>query len=129
MRTIISLCFSLVLSVPLASAASIEIIIRNDAGTIKDHVTILVNPANGSGNDVLLAIKDWRDAQLDNAEPPNPLFPDTQAGHEAFWGTVIIPPLKIKVLLFPWADLAAKKAISESTAADDMNAELRSAFQ
>ena len=122
----------LLLPLVLASsltAASIQIIVRNDGGTIKEDITIPVNPANGSGNEALLAIQDWRDAQLDNAEPPQPLFPDTQAGHEAFWRTILIPPLKHHVLLFPWADLAAKKAISENTASADMNAELGSAFQ
>lgn len=112
-----------------AFSASIQIVVRADNGTIKENVTITISPANATGNAALLAIKDWRDAQLDNADPPQPLFPDTQAGHEAFWRTVLIPPLKIKVLLFPWADLAAKKTISETTASADMNTELRSAFQ
>ena len=122
------LFFLLVLVLPLG-AASIQIIVRADNGTIKEDVTITVNPANGTGNEVLLAIRNWRDAQIDNANPPQPLFPDTQLGHEAFWRTIMVPPLKVKVLEFPWADLAAKKVISESAATADTNAELGSAFQ
>jgi len=110
------------------SAASIQIIVRADNGRIKESVTITVNPANGTGNEALLAIKAWRDAQLDNNEPPQALFPNTRAGHLAFWKTVIIPPLRVKARQFPWASLAAKIAISESTATADTNAELRSAF-
>ena len=89
----------LVLAV-VASAASIQIVVRNDGGTIKEDVTITVNPANGTGNAVLLSIKNWRDAQLDNADPPQPLFPDTQAGHKAFWRTVLVPSLKVKFLTY-----------------------------
>ena len=129
MRKITCLWFGLMLSALLASAASIQIVVRADNGTIKEDVTITVNPANGPGNAALTSIRNWRDAQLDNADPPQPLFPDSQAGHEAFWRTVFIPSLKVKFLLFPWPALAAKKAKAERTAADDMNAELRSAFR
>ncbi|KKK88335.1 hypothetical protein LCGC14_2744210 [marine sediment metagenome] len=122
MRTII---FLLALALPLG-AASIQIIVRNDGGTIKEDVTTTVNPSTGTGNEALLAIQDWRDSQLDDAGVAK--FPDTVAGREAFWRAVLFPVLKRMVLQFPYSGLATKKA-AEGTAAGDIATELDSAFQ
>lgn len=118
------LLYLLALALPL-SAASIQIIVKNDGGTIKEDVTITVNPASATGNAALLAIQDWRDAQLDGAEAPK--FPDTVAGREAFWRAVLLPPLKAMILDFSYAALTTNKD-AETTAKTNTNTELDSVF-
>ncbi len=115
----------LALALPLG-AASIQIIVRNDAATIKEDVTTTIEPSTGTGNEALLAIQDWRDSQLDEAGAPK--FPDTVAGREAFWRAVLFPVLKRMVLQFPYPGLATKVA-TEGTAEGDTTTELDSAFQ
>ena len=122
MRTLI-FCL-LALALPLG-AAEIQIIVRADNGTIKENVTVPVNPANGTGNQALLSIQDWRDGQLENETPK---FPDTQAGREAFWRAVLMPPLKDMIKRFPYSGLATKKA-AKTTAGTDEDTELDSVFQ
>ncbi len=121
MRTLLCL---LALALPL-QAATIQIIVRADNGTEKENVTIPVDPANGTGNQALLSIQDWRDGQVDGLTPK---FPDTQAGREAFWRAVLMPPLKDMIKRFPYSGLATKKA-AKTTAGTDEDSELDSVFQ
>ena len=114
----------LALALPLAGA-EIQIIVRADNGTIKENVTIPVDPANGTGNQALLSIQSWRDSQLEGITPK---FPDTPAGREAFWRAVLTPPLKTMVKQFPYSGLAGKKATID-TAEADTSTELDSVFQ
>lgn len=123
MKTLL-LCL-LALALPLG-AATIQVVVRNDGGTIKEDVTVTLDPTNGTGNEVLLSIQDWRDSQLDEAGLPK--FPDTVAGREAFWRAVLFPVLKRMVLDFSYPGLTTKKT-AEGTAGSDTTTELDSAFQ
>ncbi len=108
------------------SAATIRITVSNDAGAVKEDVVITLDPANGTGDQMLKSIRDWRDGQLDGAGDPK--FPDTVAGRKAFWLSVLPGSLKRMVKANPYPGLASKRAARDVAGADE-STELESGFK
>ena len=122
MRTL--LCLLALIALPLG-AATIQIVVRDDGGAIVQNVLIDIGPDSGTGDQALESIQEWRDSQEIDKRPE---FPNTVAGHKAFWDDVLMTPLLRMVDLFPYSGLAAKRTTRE-TAEADRKRELRSVFR